>query len=978
MIIETLTAFTSVKIVLETLEIFHMVHVGHITGKAGYKGGNIIKRAIQQQQLKWQDKKYPALKLEREAETLYDFEDTGNAAQAISDINNEARDYLSRLKDSVNNLKKAKDYFVAIHTNLTELVNALTDRENCQFLSQLLEFKSSLESFKDEYNQFLLSIEPPPRQVLYIADMLSGSQVIEQYNDRLKTIETYTDLLEETKQKIIDQLNKGEEAKQEIIEQLTKDSNIVFTLSSTNSRIPPFEQLQRDIKQCINNPNQLSETMNAILPDNAKLAVICTDITLISLAFKQTHKQDQAVMQIRELKNNPNWFRLLTEAEQIEVGQRIVLHAMNEANHPEEKKLNLAKIFLQKHVSKYLINQIEISQFSYEMACVLRSWQIKKCEQMIQFLSRLTQGGVLPNVDVDGLLEWLKTKRKIQNSTAFFTEVLISPCCFKHRSIESALANFKSLAPDESIKIIQQHLDSHWGAIWDENDTLIQLPKSFDSIILPKHRRELENQFQNPNVVSPVMYKLAQGLIVDLQQLKIKLENNLTHHLDVMLSSFTNKLQEASDTQKNQLHQAGVFRIKKAYLYIPAITSPSNSLYPYLYQAETINEAEKKQQVPTQDDLLHLIYRGVDPNGVCDWKSSSSQPYSQSNQLLYYFFPNSQNDSRMQAWIYACRDCQVSAIPMLSHLFSPNERPLALGNTPEKNTSKVQADIKNSLSIQAILRDPTEVTSIAIHSKALNGVAPKTAQETETVLHELANYFMIALVRVNPEYRNELPLKKQFECLVKNFFKFGEKIGEERLESVQLYIGDLCAVLSAEDVNAINKGLDDLKINHLNRFEQAQKVDSSILYSIMKKAFDGPISNIINKINEVHQMEYREEETKSERIVGTLQENLEGVKQENEVLKTELEKTKDQLKESEAQRERDKEAMEAQRERDKEAMEAQRERDKADSEARLKELEEKFEARLDKLYALSAQQQTSTHPDTNIPETSNNTFLFRR
>ena len=838
---------------------------------------------------------------------------------------------------------------------------------NCQFSSQLLEFKSNFESFKDEFNLFSLSIEPPPRQVLYIADLLSGIKVIEQYNDRLKTIETYADLLEEIKQKITDQFKKGFDV-------------IPTLLPSTSSNAFSFEQLQRDIKQCLGSPDQLSETMHAILPNNAKLAVICTDITQISETFKQTHKAEQEIVQACELKNNPNWARLLTKAEQIEVGQRIVLHAMNEAVHPEEKKLTLAKIFLRQHVSKYLINQIEISQFSHEMACVLRSWQIKKCEQMIQFLSRLTQGGVLPNADLDGLLEWLKTKRKIQNSTAFFTEVLVLPCCFKHRSIESALANFKSLAPDESAKIIQQHLDSHWGAIWDENDTLIQLPKSFDSSILPKDRRELENQFQNPNVVSSVMYKLAQALIVDLQQLKIKLENHLTDHLDVMLSSFKNKLQEAFDTQKNQLHEAGVSRIKKAYLYIPAITSPSNSLYPYLYQAGTINEVEKKQQVPTQDDLLYVIYRGVDPNGVCYWKSSSSQPYSQSNQLLYYFFPDYQNDSRMKAWIYACRDCQVSAMPMLSHLFSPTERPLALGNTPEENTSKVQADIKNSLSIQAILRDPTEVSSIATHSKALNGVAPKTAQETETVLHELANYFMIALVRVNPEYRNELPLKKQFECLVKNFFKFGEKIGEERLESVQLYIGDLCAVLSAADVNAINKALDDFKSNHENRLEIAQKIDSSTLYTIMKKAFDGPISYIINKVNEVYQKESREEETKSERIVGTLHENIEKVKQENEILKTELRETRDQLKESEAQRAIDKEAMEAQRERDKHAMQVQRERDKADSEAKLKELEEKFEAKLDKLYSLSVQhQQTSTHPvsDANISGTSNNTYLFR-
>lgn len=77
-------------------------------------------------------------------------------------------------------------------------------------------------------------------------------------------------------------------------------------------------------------------------------------------------------------------------------------------------------------------------------------------------------------------------------------------------------------------------------------------------------------------------------------------------------------------------------------------------------------------------------------------------------------------------------------------------------------------------------------------------------------------------------------------------------------------MGDLCTVLSAEDVNAINKALDDLKLNHENRLEIAQKIDSSTLYTIMKKAFEGPISYIINKVNEVYQKESREEETKSE------------------------------------------------------------------------------------------------------------------
>lgn len=326
------------------------------------------------------------------------------------------------------------------------------------------------------------------------------------------------------------------------------------------------------------------------------------------------------------------------------------------------------------------------------------------------------------------------------------------------------------------------------------------------------------------------MQKLATVLIADLQQLKKELENNQHLYLDVMVSSFYNKQKEAYKTRENKEQEAGVERIKKAHRYIYSINSSSNSLFPYIYHAEMINEAAKKQQVPTTDDLLHIIYRGVDPNGDCYWKSSSSQPYSRSNQLAHYFFPNQQNDSRTRAWIYACTDCQVNAVPIFSHLFSPNDRPLALGNTTES-----QAAIKNNLSIQAILKDPKKII-ITSESRALNGVTPKTVQETETVFQQLQNYYVLALVRVNPEYRNQLPLMKQLECLFKNFFKSTQEIGQERLESVQIYIGDFCAALSEEHVDTINKAFADLKKNYEDRCQQAKKVDRSTLYTIMKKS----------------------------------------------------------------------------------------------------------------------------------------------
>ncbi|MFZ0219708.1 MAG: hypothetical protein WAL30_05845 [Candidatus Aquirickettsiella sp.] len=861
MIIETLTAFSAVKIVWESLEILHRVHVGHITGKASYKGGSAVKNAIQQYQLKWQDQKNPAQQLEREAKTLYDFQATGNATQAIQDINNQAEAYLTKLNNCVGNLKNAKEYFLAIHKSLTKLVHALTSNDDHQFSSQLLRFKSDFESFKDEFNQFLLSIEPPPRQLLYIADLFSGTEVIKQYNARLKTIKTYLDLLKQIEQDIADQFKQGFDV-------------IPTLLSATNSSsVLSFEQLQQSIEQCMHDPERISETMHMILPENTKLAAICTDITQISATFKQNDKTEQT----GPLEDNPNWFPLLTEAEQIEAGQRIVLHAMNETVYPRDKKLLLAQIFLRQHVSKDAINQIEVDLLSHEMANILRSWQIKKCEQLTQFLSTLTKERAwLPNSDPDGLLKWLKTKRRTQSSIALLTEVLVSPCCFSECSIESALAKFKRLAPDENATLIQQHLDSHWRDIWEKNDTLIRLPESFRSNILPRYRLEADDQSQNFNVISSVMHKLATALIADLQQLKTELENNQHLHLDVMVSSFYKKQKEAYKTQDNQEQETGVDRIKKAHRYIYSISSSSNSLFPYLYHAETINEVDKKRQVPTTDDLLHVIYRGVDPNGACYWKSSSSQPYSRSNQLAHYFFPDQQNDSRTEAWIYACTDCQVNAVPVFSHLFSPNDRPLALGNTPESQTA-----IKNNLSIQAILKDPKKIT-ITTDSKALNGVAPKTVQETETVFQQLQNYYVLALVRVNPEYRNKLPLLKQLECLFKNFFKSTQEIGQERLESVQIYMGDFCAALSEEHVDAINKAFADLKKNYQDRHQQAKRVDKSALYTIMKKAFDGPIAAIINQFTKVDQkqLELEEENRELEEQLKKSQEIIDKMGQE--------------------------------------------------------------------------------------------------
>lgn len=461
------------------------------------------------------------------------------------------------------------------------------------------------------------------------------------------------------------------------------------------------------------------------------------------------------------------------------------------------------------------------------------------------------------------------------------------------------------------------------------------------------------------------MLKLAKALVADLQQLKTELEDNQHLHLDVMVSSFYKKQQEAFKTQENQEQEAGVGRIKKAYRYIYSINSTNNSLHPYLYHVETINETDKKRQVPTTDDLLQVIYRGVDPNGPCYWKSSSSQPYSLSNQLAHYFFPDQQNDSRTKAWLYACTDCQVNAVNVFSHLFSPNDRPLlALGNTAEP-----QAAIKNNLSLQAILKDPKKIP-ITSESRALNGVTPKTVEETQTVFKELQNYYVLALVRVNPEYRNQLPLIKQLECLVKNFFKSTQEIGQERLESVQIYIGDFCTALSEEHVDAINKGFANLKKNYQDRCQQAKKVDRSTLYTLMKKAFDGPIAAIINQFNQVDpkQLELEEENRKLEEQLKKSQETIEKLEQG----KTEI---NEKLQESEAKRIQDQKSMYEMHEKLMES-EVKRMQDKIEAAADLAQYKAELDAKMKQIMDfMKKQQPASTSSISDMPESSNTHFF---
>ncbi|MDQ8038919.1 MAG: hypothetical protein REH83_00765, partial [Rickettsiella sp.] len=166
MIIETITAFVAVKITWETLEILHLLHVGHLASDAGYRGANYLLQGIQKRCQEIQDDKNPAQRLELDAKTLYNY-DTPDT-NTLKQLHEKAQAYLVILKSRIKNLKNLQIYFEEISKLLENLVTSLlsTDKEQ-HFLFNLIKLESKLLHFKMELTQFLYWFPPPPRQILY-------------------------------------------------------------------------------------------------------------------------------------------------------------------------------------------------------------------------------------------------------------------------------------------------------------------------------------------------------------------------------------------------------------------------------------------------------------------------------------------------------------------------------------------------------------------------------------------------------------------------------------------------------------------------------------------------------------------------------------------------------------------------------------------------------------------------------------------
>ncbi|WP_010598050.1 hypothetical protein [Rickettsiella massiliensis] len=263
MIIETLTAFSAGRFVWETLEILHLIHVGKISGNAACKGVGSISHLMQEQINKWKKQINPGRQCEIEAKTPYYF--TSIDDDNYQKTKEKADSYLTKLNHSVESLKNAKIYFLKIYKSVIQL--AAKDKKT--FLSNLLDFKIKFQSFKDELNQFLLSIEIPPRQLLYIANLSnqrSGSGelgVIEKFNGYLEDIKACFNEMEYTKKDMFDKLKEG------------------FILNPESADLNLSEQFQHSI-------DQLSEIMPAIPQENTKYLTVREAMVEISAVFQQT------------------------------------------------------------------------------------------------------------------------------------------------------------------------------------------------------------------------------------------------------------------------------------------------------------------------------------------------------------------------------------------------------------------------------------------------------------------------------------------------------------------------------------------------------------------------------------------------------------------------------------------------------------------------------------------------------------------
>ncbi len=803
MILEPLLSITALKIIWELLEITHMIQVGYHSSHIGYHGGSALQTWVAKAYQKRWDNKHPVEASERDAPTLYE-------TLSRKEANTQADAYFQQLSESIKALKEAKTALFNLETQLDHMVTTHYDPTPDQLRRDLLLFRDHFNTFRSAYFtciNFIAYI--PPRELLYVASNFDTSNVISTFNNHVITLEENLDIIGNTAESISRKFHD-------------------FSAHHPSSQEPTLKTtLELAMEQHTDTSAALAHIIN-----HTQLSQTCAEVIHALSECRHENRSNHAW-------NTAAWHPLLHAHQQVETIQRILLHAMEE-NRIDTDKLDLAKMLLRRILPREDLQASELEYASYDWVVMLRTWQLEQCDLLTRCLKQYKADMPFPrDHPTPELISWLKTDRRKQDAVEFLKNRLVKPCLFSHDNHDQACDRLESLYPNEDVSgHIMEHTMPKRMLIWEKSDIMVQLPEGFKTKIHFRNRTKLDHQ-PDQAIISPYVATCAVQLQEDIARLTTAWKASLEHYMKEE-ARFKEKINLQQEAYDNAHHKVCLKRVKKMRIKLHTISStPHHLLSPYLYDATVINEEEKKHQVPTPDDLLHIAYQGVSADELCRWKTPTQQ-------LICYFQPMAgQDDSRASAWVYACIACPNSLFPSLSYLFA-EEGLLAL---PPGEATVAAQEFGTEIYMQAILESPKNKP---IMSESLNLLERSTRDKTERLIHQLNGYYAVALVRIHPKHRQHLPLDKKIESIFKNFldlFQDNGHLKRERLKSAHIFIDKICYVLKAKDMHAIHTELVTLDTQYKTCLNIAPSSQRSVLYRIMHQLAGpgSPFGGLIQK-----------------------------------------------------------------------------------------------------------------------------------
>lgn len=751
---------------------------------------------------------------------------------------------LKKLKNKLFKEQYLKNELEKVKTLNETLIKEKNSKEKFlkdeKLLLNVTQIKSSISGAANHLNQASFLMDPPDRGILYLYDFLNkDTKTIDHYNNNLKTIKSIISLIADIKKVINNQIT-------EMVEMQKAQPS-----TSRSFSLEGLEAFEDKIKDNLNDKDYLSQKIQSFISGKKELLTnllailtVCEKTNQSFPVLISSNQQTQTagvieapkVISANVFDTDPNWFPLWNQSEQIEVGQRMFLQIMDEENKSSATKLEISEIFLKQSVPKEAIAQHEADRLLYEMAAILREWQINKLDTLMRFVMKLKNADVLELEDGSDevkLLIWIKNGKTGVTALELLNHLLTMPCNFSACNKASAIQKLTTLKINDDIvhKIIKSHIASDWSYIWRESDKLIQLP------IAPKIKlinNGSEDDASYSNLCTDEMGKLAELLLKDFNELHDALMESKNFYKPKALDYKMKKEAAMHEYDKN-VYDNRLDRIRIAKVDIQVLkelTGISTIFNDFLCEQTTHNESCQRTKAHTVDDLLHIIFNGVDVNEPCLWKEDTLS--NKSGHLSSYFIPKTIQDSNYLAYLYALEKCGVNTSYLLSKLYHPSQN------------KKVKNNTKDLLSMVAMLNETNQNQRLMLisQSPAMHCVKPKEAEQIVDVLLNLQAYFINVLTKMDTAARKALPLAKRLEALYVNLLKMNNTIGEVPLESSRRCMGvlsiALLADLSREDIpeikekiNYIKKEIDYIYIEE--RYSSVKNAEKSYLYGPIKQ-----------------------------------------------------------------------------------------------------------------------------------------------